>query len=380
MSFPLFAMSAELPFDGKLVSKDVIPLPLTSSDAYDLPGTSSMEGTSLHHCCWIEGVMHALLCNVFLRFFVIDFGLRNADRWPDADSMGLSDADDKRLYTFGAVTMRVLSVRWANRNLVRGWNDVMRPLFLEFRKAMAIYYHKPVAYGTRWQDSLEVIFDALHGVRIFIRHNWSGSLFQHQFYAYGIVPVMRYIDVCVNPVCLSYHKDLITPYSFQFGDMRTGFSAMRVSVDFSGARLEQLVNSNVDEKWKLDDGKRPYRCSDCHEPEMIHSQRLVSLPWMLYIDVVRSSVQRDGELRLQEFELLYNPERMLIGPTADGQSAVYRLVARVRYHQPGHYVTDVRVRGGGEFRNWDFDRKKNLSSADLEKDTNARVHIWQRVA
>lgn len=371
------------PFPENLISKDEIPWPSTNSSDYSVRGIANAPDLThpLHYCCWIEASMHVLLRDPCIQYFVKDFSEKDSRSFPLERT---DKPDEAKLYTLGSIAMQILSCRLRSDSMYLPiYRNRMTELYAEFR-ANAVIKSSSASSSVNAEDmcgdaaaAISVVLDAL---RCYIAFNWQGSLFQAQFLAYGSFPVICRTEMCMRSECARYLNRTVYGVDRTIESLDNLVmvpdieSTIRIPVTETPTSLALQLNNKFDGRWRT-------KKASCREIDSqgsclnatIMQRQLKTLPWLLYL-----SIQRDPTAATP-LELHYSTDELLLGPTADGQYATYRLLARVNYGHM-HFTADVR-RGGGaayRFRNWNFENQSdvNLSGAAVDKDSV--FLLWQR--
>jgi hypothetical protein len=111
-------------------------------------------------------------------------------------------------------------------------------------------------------------------------------------------------------------------------------------------------------------------CQRCNTHLEMRRRSLVTLPWMLFIQLDRTT---DAAKRAP---VVYDTDSLLLGPTSDNHYARYKLMCRVQ-HAFGHFIAHVRQRDGS-FTELNFDKVTPEFSLP-RPDRTCVALVWQRV-
>jgi len=405
--------------DARLVSKDRIPLPATAHQSYPMRGCANdtiipklpAKPGARNNCCWIETALHALLSDPFVRHFVIDYGTKiNLVGGPDAAFAPPPPhpSFSFREYTRGALYMQILYARYSLADALgqAAFDYQFDTFYAQLRqsvrvvRAPAVASPLPVETVNMMGDTAELVQVMLPCVRLFIAFHWSGSAFQRQFLAYGCVPLVTRTVACPGR---ADQCDLNGLEAVSYGDFDTQlhqvnmFSSpfmLTVTREGGSHSLEDLLNvpaptSTVrfGSRWQLFELPRCAGIKNCNSRRII-KYTLATLPWMLYIQTLRATAEQvsaDPVANAEDEEfahdavgyaLRYNPSRLTVGPTADGQYATYELVCRVSFAYR-HYKADVRDPVDRTFTNWNF-ASATPAHVPSDGDTTSALLVWQR--
>ncbi len=414
------------PFIGGCVSKPPLPAAVASFNSpYNFRGIQNgpkyvrkydpltEPPPPLHprwYCCWIEASTHALLIDPYLRWFLEDYNLRfqmSGTKWIRQNEFDkIQDALLHRRYKNGVQSMSYLAARLRNdlpvsvfasdqqqKEAQDLFSKSMDPFLVEFRK----HFHDSENDKTNEGEISNLLVSMLPGMRLFIACNWSGNEFQRQLIGYGCKPLTVGVERCAGAVkgkCPFFGKDIE-----YFNDRGRLLVAPDDSVMPAGFTLLDMTDENARRDIYLHPGK--YRltdvlsdlpewngrwsvasampCEGCKTEMRIVQQKLVTLPFMLCIHTPRGNqadFQHNGGSSNKPYELLYNPEKLVVGPTRDSHYAIYKLVCRLEY-EAHHFVADVRVQDGS-FTRYSFDVQRPNQSIP-ENDTKCQYLVWRRV-
>lgn len=372
---------------ASLVSKDVLPLcSRTEFDYNAISGASndtSGRKSARWNCCWLEVSIHTLLSDPYIRYFVNDYWRRN----PDApkhfkalvSSTQLVDPNLQKEYIRGKTLMEVLVSRLYQQIDLKFISKLSAQQQVTFDNEITNDLTKlrdqDIGFGEldkgsddrnepNMGDPGDFMLLALPALSLFIQYNWSGNLLQQHYRLYGAVHRDLLQRECSEPSC-TYKQNVVLEQPFMRIRLREGVRNV----------LEPLLNAALatadTAKWILPEAN-PY-CSNGHKA--IAKRQLLTLPWILRFQIDRQQhvAVRDedsSEVRAAvtntDAPLLFNPEEMLVGPTKDGQHAVYKLLSYVRYYGH-HYKICVRL-PDNSFQEWNFNAK---SSFQMEADPNS---------
>jgi hypothetical protein len=339
--------------------------------------------------------MHVLLRDPSIRFFVRCFSDKDPRSFPKSRG---GTAYQRQLYSLGFLCMSILECRLQSGAMnAHVYESVMVELYTKFRNdplVRGLETGQPLAQQADIDEKTEksktafvndgagdaapAILLALDALRCFIAFNWQSNLFQQHFLAYGSFPIVERTEMCFGSKCARgeervFYGDNRCDSLSQLPMSAAAESAIPLLVRAGAADLAGALMQRFDAVWRIKNKSctQVNRGQVCGEP-VIMKKQMCNLPWMLYV-----RIYRDPTLAL--VPLRYNPDELLLGPTADGQYATYRLLARVKYAHY-HFTVDVR-RGGGaanKFINWNFDYRSEASVSD-EGDTTSMFMLWQRV-
>ncbi len=393
---PLWAF----PFKGGCVSKPPLPYVSTTEDDYEFRGASLGKKVPVmqarYYCCWIEGATHALLGDPYLRWFVEDYNVRKAlskTAWICENPFGDDQKELADRYTDGVAAMAYLAARlrlyrpveWF-ASLEEGqadFDDSVEPLLAAFRLE---FRDNDAAAADNMGDPAMLLLRLLPALRLFVAYNWSGNEFQRQFLGYGCSAVSSSVQKCagVDGLCPFFGKDI---EYFNNGedaavlvtsDPSAG-TALLDMTDAGGAKQELFLYEGdkmvlAEElsampywngRWSLMSGQA---CTGCDQLRIVQ-KKLVTLPFVLYINIARTPTTNPAQLR-------YDPNELIIGPTRDNHYAIYQLVCRLE-KIGAHYVADIRKRDG-TFTRYDFS-KQTSNQRIPEVDTGCTYLVWRRV-
>ncbi len=431
---PLWAF----PLEGGCVSKPPLPTVHTVDAPYELRGisTGASVAEARFFCCWIEASTHALLVDPYLRWFLEDYNNRfelSGTKWicanpfaAAADPLHLRYEDGVQVMAYFAARLRHdVALEWTwnatmddEKKAQKDFDDAMEPLLQTFRA----YFSPPgsaLDLGNNMGDVGSALTRLLPGVRLFVAYNWSGNEFQRQFVAYGCKP----ISACVRR-CAGTDKDKCSFYGIEseyFDDdsvKKPAFLSAPQSIPHEGYSLLDMTDLSATQYvrlvtgthrledvlkdieswtgcWAVANGKecRAYNgnrgCDQLH----IVQKKLVTLPFMLHFLTYRANQsnlmsaeqlrrmtpeQRARLLRNVQppYELLYDPEKLVVGPTRDNHYATYQLACRVEY-RGAHFVADVRM-ADGTFTQYNF-HHQTRNQRIPQKDTSCAYLVWRRV-
>lgn len=376
-------VSSGIHFANQFLSLDGIP-EIESETMNPLFGTSNgtYNGESRTNCCWLETGLLLLLCDPYLRPFIHQYAQSGESALVPSNE--ILDADQRHHYDLAKILVRVLDFRWKQRESVleqKSFDRVMTQFMSEIRQQFdrCAGGNINAADANGMGDPVEFVQYALSGLRMLIAVNSPTISLQRLYNSFGYAIVQRRDVLCVNEKCAKFNKEL-TEYCFV--DDHNPFEGRGIAAlsvlggqgFFTGVRvskdttLQKLLAERFNTIWIIADQTCNQDPNDCIDTRLISKRRLVNLPWMLYIPIVRQSVPGH--------RLTYG-QKLIVGPTVDGQSAVYDLVARIRRQgSQRHYVIDVRDPVTGQFQNHDFARK--TTSSNIESDTDGFMLLWQR--
>lgn len=386
------ALIGRFPFKY-VVSKDKIPLPSTVADVYDTHAAANDEFvcTSLRNCCWIEVTMHMLLIDPFIRHFVIEF--IKMDMCVPLVQVTLR-ADLNQLYLRGKIIMMILARRWQKASTPYVFRLQMLHLYQEYRHSCTVSQCVSIdQYGMGVVSSS--LPDALSAITLFIATNWSSCSFQKQWLAYGHAPLTRSVSSCTNNACQSVGRDVSSSLAdvdmidnLDFHVVAATYIA--VAYDESHELLEVLLSRHFKKKWSMTQESAGFlsSCPTCKETSMIYCSELMTLPWMLYVQVDRTNQRSAAQYSMRQPHspdafssgfLEYDTEKLTLGPTVGGLYATYRLVGRIKYAH-SHFNADLRVvNKEDKFVQWSFNQTRPVELNGRTCDTSCCCLVWQRI-
>lgn len=385
------------PSELPLLSKPSIPVFDMLKQPYKSQGANNdSSGHARHNCCWIETSFHILLADPYIRYFAADQGAKSSIAHYVRRSV---PATIQKKYDQGCLVMDILALRYGHRSGKDQtiFDDLMTVLFRDLR---AMFPSEQVANGMGEVGALVSLL--LPAVRCFIALHWSGHPLQRQFLANGSNPVIKHLQSCPNrsAVCPLAQKEHIGynvdghPLSRKDMTLDTDVVVIKLDGETASIDLQDSIMKILNTKWKLADaavcknGVCSYR--------RLEQRSMANLPWMMYVNTARTSAAAGEARRLQlarelgNFDMVpasstvtvvrYNPEKMMLGPTADGQYAIYKLVARDSF-VAAHFNADVRLSiNDPSFCNWNFSRQTRFVVKDADvADLRCSFLVWQRV-
>ncbi len=237
-------------------------------------------------------------------------------------------------------------------------------------------------------------------------------LLSEQLDAVSYEGVQFYIKNCGDMVWMQQKMNADSKFDLFYEDLRARYLKLNTTdippmTDLSATQYVRLVTGTHHLEdvlkdieswtgcWAVANGKecRAYNgnrgCDQLH----IVQKKLVTLPIMLHFLTYRASQsnlmsaeqlrrmtpeQRARLLRNVQppYELLYDPEKLVVGPTRDNHYATYQLACRVEY-RGAHFVADVRM-ADGTFTQYNF-HHQTRNQRIPQKDTSCAYLVWRRV-
>jgi hypothetical protein len=318
--------------------------------------------------------MHFLLADPYIRYFAADWAVKGMLKH-DLRRLVPTSLLKKR-YTIGCLVMDILARRYRKRNDSDQsiFDDHMKLYFAELREKVHIEYD---GYGfRRGMGDISTLMNAvLPALRFFIALQWSGHPVQRHYLANGLNPLFAFQQRCPShtalcPLAQKEHIGFdVDGRMLQLKDM-TDTDVITIKEereDIRSIHLEQWCTENlVKSKWKL--AEHPSCKAGVCNSRRLEKRSLATLPWMLYINKAVPG----------HIPIIYDPEKLVFGPTVDNKYAVYKLIARDIFAY-AHFSADIRIKGR-LFANWSFEHKKDFIIPEgLQVDRNCSFMIWQRV-
>lgn len=357
------------PREIALISKPRIPTLAILDEPYSSMG-ARMSGTgSRINCCWIEATLHFLLADPFIRYFAANWKTKRELK--DDGRFRVRDNFASVRYKQGYLMMDILALRYKYRDGIMqdAFDDMMTAMFAELREMFP--------NGARedgMNDITTLITVALPALRFVLALHSSGNAVQRHFLANGTNPLFHFHQRCPNTsaVCPLRRQEQI---GYNIAGVELEDKNMALETDVIIIKIEQPVESiNLQEwlgeyvtpKWHM--AEATSCMAGVCESRRLEKRVLATLPWMLYIN-------KAVEGRIP---IIYDSEKLVVGPTADNKFAVYRLIARDRFGS-AHFSADIRIKGR-LFTNWSFQSKREFTIPEgSHPDKLCSFMVWQRV-
>lgn len=221
-------------------------------------------------------------------------------------------------------------------------------------------------------DPVELIDEALCGLRTFFHYNWGDGPVIQWYLGYHHRTIRQTTEQCTD--CESTRVQYGNRDAFgEIDVLSDGVLMPAILLEGRRTSLEELVAATLNTDWY----PVVQSCRACKKQGgMIERVRLVNLPLFLVIPIQRG--MRVEDVRFDR-ELTYNPDRLKVGPTIDGMTAVYQLYSRTNY-VGAHYTIDQRISKMTEptkLMKWNFQRKELV--AEPATDKFSRMLVWRRL-
>ena len=370
-----------------LVSKERLLLPPCATDEYQIKGLPNGVSSVLKqdeftwqkekrrdpltNCCWIEAIFHMLMRNPFIMHFV--------QLWDDNINVKLAISDINTELKFGSLVFHAMRVRHRFQVKEENYDQhyfEMSDKYHFIRETLKLL--QPNSIYDNGMGVISTLTQFVSCVHMFIECQWSGSLYQRLVSVYTSKLWIETKNMCTNPLCRAYHKVVVEKSYKTMGACINHVVSIVLESDYALGgfiNMQDSVNKThgFNPRWRVHGASQ---CITCTEFAMIQSDDLLSLPMILYICMGLNSQKR----RLQ-----YDPNKMIVGPTADGQYGTYKLISSIN-HEGQHYTIDIRTRmDGNAFRRWNFNSVLSIP-VHLETGTGTVTAIetceaqcWQRI-
>lgn len=360
------------PHEIALISKPRIPPLAICDEPYSSMGASNDTTGSRLNCCWIESTLHFLLADPYMRYFAADWSLKSTLEHTTRRPVPASQLER---YNQGYLLMDILALRYLKRDDVdqSRFDDIMKIYLSELREYVPVEYH---GQGSRkgMGDIATLMAVALPALRFFIAMHWSGHPVQRHYLANGLNPLIHFYQRCPNQLaqCPLHQQELIgydiAGSALEKKEMALNTDAIVINFerDVEAIDLREWCAEHFTTKWQL---AETTMCKDgvCRS-RRLEKRSLATLPWMLYINKAV-----DGKI-----PVLYDPEKLIVGPTADDKYAAYKLIARDIFAY-SHFSADIRIKGR-LFANFSFEQKKEFIIPDgMYADRFCSFMVWQRI-
>lgn len=357
------------PREIALISKPRIPSLAILDEPYASMGARMSDSGSRYNCCWIEATLHFLLADPFIRYFAANWKTKRELK--DAGRFKVRGDFDNLRYRQGYLVMDILALRYKHKEgiMQSAFDDIMTVMYSELRDLFPL--------GKRddgMNDISTLIVVALPALRFVLALHSSGHAVQRHFLANGTNPLFHYQQRCpsASPLCPLRQEEKTgfnvngDPLARKNMALETDVIVIKFEQPVESINLQEWLGQFVMSKWHI--AEVPSCMVGVCESRRLEKRVLATLPWMLYIN-------KAAEGRIP---IIYDAEKLVVGPTADGKFAVYKLIARDRFGS-AHFSADIRIKGR-LFTNWSFQSKREFTIPDgSHADKLCSFMVWQRV-
>jgi hypothetical protein len=316
------------------------------------------------NCCWIEGNYWCLVTDPGIRWFLTDYWARcelGQDSWIVPVPLH-SGVQVVRTYEEGKVAMRYLAFRHRHGSLTQ------YRLNTEITAEMQLWRDCFQLNGELHNMGEMLLPRLLSALRFFIALNWPSNAFQKSFIAYQSQQVHSITTQCTSlrAACPSTQSILASRPGEVMDSPCLAIVPTRDVSQLSDLLDFSALDEGLSVRWTL----TMQMCQRCNTHLEMRRRSLVTLPWMLFIQLDRTTDEA------KRAPVVYDPDSLLLGPTSDNHYARYKLVCRVQ-HAFGHFIAHVRQRDGS-FTELNFDKVTPEFSLP-RPDRTCVALVWQRV-